>query len=283
MARNIQFKVGLFIIITSVMILSFIGYVAYKKGFFAKQQTYTLSSKSGENLTEGMPVVFSGFKIGQVDALELNSDGLVMIKIKVPDQHIKWIRADSIFILEKPLIGSARIYIATANLNSPPLPETVIPQIVEVNDINNAIKNIKPILEKIGSIADNIETLIANLADPDGDLTKILSNTRNVTLQADGILKKVDAMAEKTDEQLYGSQGVLTHVQTILKDLIVKLKKMDPVLDNIHKISADTADTTRDLKILRQDIDSMVADINNVVNDIDKLIPLKKETQLKLP
>ncbi len=283
MARNIQFKVGLFIIITSVMILSFIGYVAYKKGFFAKQQTYTLSSKSGENLTEGMPVVFSGFKIGQVDALELNSDGLVMIKIKVPDQHIKWIRADSIFILEKPLIGSARIYIATANLNSPPLPEAVIPQIVEVNDINDAIKNIKPILEKIGSIADNIETLIAKLADPDGDLTKILSNTRNVTVQADGILKKVDAMAAKTDEQLYGSQGVLAHVQTILKDLIVKLKKIDPVLDNIHKISADTADTTRDLKILRQDIDGMVADINNVVNDIDKLIPLKKETQLKLP
>ena len=283
MARNIQFKVGLFIIITSVMILSFIGYVAYKKGFFAKQHTYTLSSKSGENLTEGMPVVFSGFKIGRVDSLELNSDGLVMIKIKVPDQHIKWIRADSIFILEKPLIGSPRIYIATANLNSPPLPETVIPQIVEVNDINDAIKNIKPILEKIGSIADNIETLIANLADPDGDLTKILSNTRNVTLQADGILKKVDAMAAKTDEQFYGSQGVLAHVQTILKDLIVKLKKIDPVLDNVHKISADTADTTRDLKILRQDIDSMVADINNVVNDIDKLIPLKKETQLKLP
>ncbi len=283
MARNIQFKVGLFIIITSVMILSFIGYVAYKKGFFAKQHTYTLSSKSGENLTEGMPVVFSGFKIGRVDSLELNSDGFVMIKIKVPDQHIKWIRADSIFILEKPLIGSPRIYIATANLNSPPLPETVIPQIVEVNDINDAIKNIKPILEKIGSIADNIEALIANLADPDGDLTKILSNTRNVTLQADGILKKVDAMAAKTDEQLYGSQGVLAHVQTILKDLIVKLKKMDPVLDNIHKISADTAETTRDLKMLRQDIDGMVADINNVVNDIDKLIPLKKETQLKLP
>jgi phospholipid/cholesterol/gamma-HCH transport system substrate-binding protein len=283
MSRNIQFKVGLFIIISSVMILSFVGYVAYKKGFFAKQHTYTLSSKSGENLTEGMPVVFSGFKIGRVDSLELNEDGLVIIKIKVPDQHIKWIRADSIFILEKPLIGSSRIYIATANLNSPQLPETVIPQIVEVNDINDAVKNIKPILEKIGSIADNIETLISNLADPDGDLTKILSNTRNFTRQADGILKKVDAMAEKTDEQLYGSQGVLAHVQTILKDLIVKLKKIDPVLDNIHKISADTADTTRDLKILRQDIDSMVDDINKVVNDIDKLIPLKKETQLKLP
>jgi len=57
MPRNIQFKVGLFIIITSVMIVAFIGYVAYKKGVFAKEHTYTLSSKSGENLTEGMPVV----------------------------------------------------------------------------------------------------------------------------------------------------------------------------------------------------------------------------------
>jgi phospholipid/cholesterol/gamma-HCH transport system substrate-binding protein len=283
MPRNIQFKVGLFIIITSVMIVAFIGYVAYKKGVFAKEYTYTLSSKSGENLTEGMPVVFSGFKIGRVDSLELNTAGLVVIKIKVPDQHVRWVRADSVFILEKPLIGSARIYVATANLNAPALSEGATPQIIEANDINDTVKSIKPILEKISSITHHVETLTSNLADPGGDVAKILSNAKNASQRVDGILKKVDAMAAKTDEQFYGSQGVLAHIQTILKDLIVKLKKMDPVLDNIHKISADTADTTGDLKLLRQDIDRMVHDINGVVNDIDKLIPLKKETQLKLP
>jgi phospholipid/cholesterol/gamma-HCH transport system substrate-binding protein len=283
MPRNIQFKVGLFIVITSVMIVAFIGYVAYKKGVFAKEHTYTLSSKSGENLTEGMPVVFSGFKIGRVDSLELNTAGLVMIKIKVPDQHIRWVRADSVFILEKPLIGSARIYVATANLSAPALSEEAIPQIVEANDINDAVKSIKPILEKISSITHHVETLTSNLADPGGDMAKILSNAKNATQRVDGILQKVDAMASKTDEQLYGSQGALTHVQTILKDLIVKLKKMDPVLDNIHRISADTADTTKDMKDLRQDIDSMVNDMNALLNDIDRLIPLKKETHLKLP
>jgi phospholipid/cholesterol/gamma-HCH transport system substrate-binding protein len=283
MPRNIQFKVGLFIIITSVMIVAFIGYVAYKKGVFAKEHTYTLSSKSGENLTVGMPVVFSGFKIGRVDSLELNAASLVVIKIKVPDQHLRWVRADSVFILEKPLIGSARISVATATLDAPALSEETIPKIVEANDINDAVKSIKPILEKISSITHHVETLTSNLADPGGDLTKILSNTKNATKQADGILKKVDAMAEKTDEQFYGSQGVLAHIQTILKDLSVKLRKMDPVLDNIHKISADTADTTGDVKLLRQDIDRMIHDINSLVNDIDKLIPLKKETHLKLP
>jgi phospholipid/cholesterol/gamma-HCH transport system substrate-binding protein len=265
------------------MIISFIGYVAYKKGFFTKEHTYTLSSKSGENLTEGMPVVFSGFKIGRVDSMELNSDGLVIIKIRVPDQHIKWIRAESIFILEKPLIGSARIYIATANLNSPPLPEKVIPRIVEANDINEAIKNVKPFVEKINAIADNIQILTSTLAEPDGDMNKILSNAKDITRQIDGILKKVDTMAVKTDERIYGKEGVLLHITTLLKDMIVKLKKLDPILDNMNKISADTADTTKDMKLLRKDIDSMVNDITGMVNDIDKLIPFKKETQIKLP
>jgi phospholipid/cholesterol/gamma-HCH transport system substrate-binding protein len=283
MPRNIQFKVGLFIIITSLMIVSFIGYVAYKKGVFAKEQTFTLVSKSGENLTEGMPVVFSGFRIGRVDSLELNADGLVVIKIKVPDRHIRWIRAESVFILEKPLIGSARINVATANLSAPPLPVDAVPQIVEANDINDAVKSIKPILEKISSITHHVETLTSNLADPGGDMTKILSQARNATERVDGILKKVDGMAAKTDEQLYGNQGALTHVQTILKDIILKLKKMDPVLDNIHRISDDTADTTKDMKALRQDIDGMVNDINTLLKDIDRLIPLTKETQLKLP
>jgi phospholipid/cholesterol/gamma-HCH transport system substrate-binding protein len=230
-----------------------------------------------------MPVVFSGFRIGRVDSLELNADGLVVIKIKVPDRHIRWIRAESVFILEKPLIGSARINVATANLSAPPLPVDAVPQIVEANDINDAVKSIKPILEKISSITHHVETLTSNLADPGGDMTKILSQARNATERVDGILKKVDGMAAKTDEQLYGNQGALPHVQTILKDLILKLKKMDPVLDNIHRISDDTADTTKDMKALRQDIDGMVNDINTLLKDIDRLIPLTKETQLKLP
>jgi phospholipid/cholesterol/gamma-HCH transport system substrate-binding protein len=283
MLHKIQFKVGLFIVITTLLIIAFISYVAYKKGFFANEHTYTLSSKSGENLTEGMPVVFSGFKIGRVHSLELNSDGLVIIKIKVPDRHIKWIRMDSVFVLEKPLIGSARIYVATANLNSPSLSEGVRPQVVEANDINDAVKNVKPILEKITNIANNIEQLSSNLANPGGDLSKILGNARNATAQIESILKRVDAMALKTDDRIYGRDGVLTNITAILKELVIKLKKLDPVLDNINKISADTSDTTKDMKLLRQDIDNTVNAINGLVNDVDKLIPLKKEPRIKLP
>ena len=54
MSQRIEFKVGLFITITTVLIMASIGYVFYQKGIFARVHTYTLSSKTGETLAEGM-------------------------------------------------------------------------------------------------------------------------------------------------------------------------------------------------------------------------------------
>jgi phospholipid/cholesterol/gamma-HCH transport system substrate-binding protein len=83
MIQRIEFKVGLFILITSLLILASIGYVAYRKGVFSTVYTYTLSSQTGENLTEGMPVAVWGFTIGRVSSLELNDKGIVLIRIKI--------------------------------------------------------------------------------------------------------------------------------------------------------------------------------------------------------
>lgn len=65
MAKNIERKVGLFILITTALIVASVVYIAYKKDVFTPTHTYTLSSKSGDNLTEGMPVVFPGSRSGR--------------------------------------------------------------------------------------------------------------------------------------------------------------------------------------------------------------------------
>jgi phospholipid/cholesterol/gamma-HCH transport system substrate-binding protein len=84
-----EYKVGLFIICTTIVICLTLLYLAKEKGFFTTVHTFTLSSKTGEGFTEGMPVVFSGFNIGKVHALELNDKGIVLIKIKIPQRHVK--------------------------------------------------------------------------------------------------------------------------------------------------------------------------------------------------
>jgi phospholipid/cholesterol/gamma-HCH transport system substrate-binding protein len=312
-----EFKVGLFIVSTTVIILAALFYLAYEKGFFANVYTFTLSSKSGDGFTVGMPVVFSGFNIGKVSELELNDKSIVLIKIKIPQRHVKWLKVDSAFILYRPLIGAARIVVITNNLNSSALPVDKITEVETVNDINDTIKKVQPLIEKITQIAENLERLSNNLADPRGNLSRILGNAEKITttlstkksllemavadqesiksvhealkkvkdivVGVDNVLKKVDKMADKTDEQLYGKEGTLPQINKILKDIAGKLQKLDTTVDNINKLSKDTSEGMKDFRMLRSDLDDAVNAIDDVVKKLDTLISSKKDPEFKLP
>lgn len=301
-----------------------IGYVAYKKGMFSKVYTYTLSSQTGENLTEGMPVAVWGFTIGRVSSLELTDQGKVLIRIKIPERHNRMIRADSKFILDKPLIGSSRIVVKTTNLNGLPLSPQTIPELTESNDINEIIKRAQPIVDKADRIMGNVEAITANLADPKGNVNRILGDAetlvsrfskrdsllemaigdpesiksiqdalkglREIAGKADGILKRVDGimlrvdgMAGKTDEELYGRDGVLPQFRNILRDLLAKLVKIDATFDNINKISTEAADSTKDMKGLRDELDETITAIGKLAGEIDRMIPFKSKPEIRLP
>lgn len=305
-----EFKVGLFIVSTTLIILAALVYLAYEKGFFARIYTFTLSSKSGDGLMEGMPVVFSGFDIGKVSDLELNDKGIVIIKIKIPEKHVKWIKADSSFVLYRPLIGAARILVTTDNLESPPLTEDKIVAMSTVNDINDAITKVQPLLEKITQIAENLEQLTYNLSNPQGDLSRIMNNAQKITSTLSSkksilemavddeasiksiheslrkikdIVAKIDKLADKTDEQLYGQEGTLPTINKILKDVSSKLQSLNKTVDNINKISQDTSEGMKNFRILRSDIDDTVNAIDDVAKKLDELLSAKKEPEFKLP
>ncbi len=317
MPLKIEHKVGLFIIITVLIVVAGLFFMAYKKGLFHKEYTYELSSKTGDGLTMGMPVIFSGFKIGNVSDLELTEQGVVLVRFSVPSEHVRWLKTDSRFILEKPLIGSPRINVKTENMASAPLSATQRPEVTEVNDINETIKRFQPIIDKANQIVANVEKITANIADPNGEVRGILKNAqkitgnftdkksaleiavgdpesikaiydslrklRDITAKAEDILKKADTMAGKTDDRIYGPDGVLSEVSAILKDLLQKMKKLDVSLDNVNKITTEASDAAKDLKVLRSDFDAGIRAIGDLANDIDKKIPFKKEPEIKLP
>jgi phospholipid/cholesterol/gamma-HCH transport system substrate-binding protein len=323
MTLRIELKVGLFLAIATLLLLAAIGYVAYQKGVFSKDYTYTLSSTTGENLTEGMPVVFWGFRIGRVSAMELTERG-VLIRIKVPERHNRVIRADSKFVLDKPLIGSPRIVVDTSNIDGPPLSPNFVPELTVSNDINELIKQVKPIATKIDEIAANVIRITANLADPGGHVNRILAEAetitsrfakkesilemlvsnpesiqsihtsliqfKEITQRVDDILEKVDGLAQRADglaekggEEIYGREGVLPLVRDILRDLIGKLAKLDTALINVNLITGEAADAAKDLKVLRKELDAAVIAIGSLADELDRKIPFKARPEIKLP
>ena len=289
MPKRIELKVGLFIVITSLLVIISVLYIAYSKGYFAKEQIYTLSIKSGQEISEGMPLFFSGFKIGKVEKLELNDQGLVHVKITIPDQHAKWIRTSSTFSINKPLIGSSKLVVSTPDLNSPPLSPKIIREIFIVDDINETIKKLDPILENINKVVANIEGITGKLSEKKSLIEMAVGTPQSTQSihdsikKANDLLSKLDKIASKTDEQVFGNDGALPLVRKILKDILVKLEKLNTTLDNVTNMSSDAAASTKDLKLLRSQIDSTVNSIGNLINEIDKLIPFKKEPKIKLP
>jgi phospholipid/cholesterol/gamma-HCH transport system substrate-binding protein len=250
-----EIKVGLFIVCTAIIICLALLYLAQEKGFFTRHDTFTLASRSGDGFTEGMPVEFSGFTIGKVQKLELNNKGIVLIKIKIPQKHVKWIRKDSTFTLYRSLIGTARVVVTTDNLNSEPLPEGKIPEVQTVNDINDSIEKVQPLLDKITQIAENLERVSA----------------------------KVDIMVGKADVHVFGSDGTMPQFNKILKDVNGKLEKLNPTVDNINKISTEASEGLKDIGILRSNLDDTLNAVEDLAKGVDSIISTKKEPEIKLP
>ena len=316
MALKTEFKVGIFIIITTLLIMAALGYVAYKKDVFSKVYTYTLSSKTGENIAEGTPVVFWGFNIGQVSSMELTETG-VLIQIKIPERNNRVIRTGSRFVLEKPLLSSSRIIVYTDNLKALPLQPAAVPELTVSDDINELLKRVQAIAEKMDRIAGNMTTITGDMADPQGNMKRILKNAdkvmsllaekesllemvvgnkesvktaqeiintaRDVAVRTDGVIQKIDTLTSKTDERFYGSDGVFTLLRNILNDLMTNLEKIEITLDSLNKISSNASDATEDLTALRSNIDEMIMSIRILVEDLDSIIPFKDESEIKLP
>ncbi|HOW52122.1 MAG TPA: MlaD family protein [bacterium] len=312
-SKSIQYKVGLFIVTTIVLIILAGLFIAYKKDLFADLAMYRLQSESGEGLTQGMPVLFSGFEIGKVKDLELSDKGQVVITITVPRKHVRWIREESTFTLEKPLVGTPRIVVRTENPEGKELSYNKIVPIKTIDDINEVIKKAQPLVERIQSVADNID----RMTNADSELNKIIADTRKMTKMlsekksllematgdkkgqetlmktleqvaaitetVDGTMKRIDGMVAKADEAVLGDKGSIAIVNNILTDIEGKFKRLDTLIDNAITMSADLQGTTQDINLVRKEVEETISSVNKLIQDVRNSLPFEQKKEIKLP
>jgi len=304
--------VGLILILFLFLVFTSGIFIIFKKGIFTKTIDYTLISKTGNGLSEGMPIMFSGFKIGTVDELELSEEGNVKITIKIPLKHKKWIRKGTKFILEKPLIGSPAIIIKTDNMETPLLDHQEIQKISVIDDINEVIKQARPVLDQILQITQNINILTNKESDIaktlkninrisnklrkketvtemiTGDkysaknIAKLTKNLKIISQQTLDSIRKINGLIDSSKTQIIGKQGVFPNINTILRDLINKLKKFEFLVYNINKTGENIATSTTEIKALQQQIDDLIDTSNEMIKKINSYLPAK-EKEIELP
>lgn len=314
--NKLHFKVGLFAVASLVLAAAFVLYLLHARGFFEDTFHVQLAASSADGVAPGVPIVFSGIEIGRVASLGLNDNGGIIIRAEFLGRNAKWLKENSTFTLDKPIVGGAKIRVDSPDLDAPPLPDNAtmllvtsdiskeIPVLVE--RVKAILANVEHLTRKDGEINTtlaNVETMTERMTGDYGMLegllgspekaravTDSLDKTRALIGKLDGLAAKVDGMAAKTDTWLFAQDGMaeqtrasLAQVKLMLDDAQSSLKKADAVMANAVAISADVKAGTQDIAKLRTEIDDAVRNANALVNEINKKWPFARDPEVKLP
>lgn len=316
MFKNLHLKVGIFIVTVIMLALGFAIYVLHARGFFEQQQHLRLAASSAEGISPGMTITFSGMPIGQVTGVGLSEAGGIVIQAEISQDGAKWVRTDSSFTLDKPIVGGAKIKVNSPNLNSPRLPDKAtvllltsdptqeIPVLIE--RVKNILANVEHITRKDGELngtLSNVNTVTTRMTGKYGVLEGVLGSEENarpvvnslknlesLTVRLNQVSTKVDVMLAKTDRWMFAEGGLseqskqsLAQVRAMLMDAQGSLKRVDALLKNAVDISANVKDGTQDLDKLRADVDDSVRKANDLLGDINRIWPFGKDAEMKLP
>ena len=307
--NKLHFKVGLFTLATLLFGAAFLVYLLYARGYFEHTYRLQLAAASADGVAPGVPLVFSGIVIGSVTSLGLNDGGGIVIQLELPARQAKWLKQDSVYTLDKPLLGSPKISVDSGNLSGPDLPENstmllLTPDInkeipVLIGQVKAILANVEHLTRKDGEVnatLANLKTVTGRMTGEYGMLESVLGSpekARAVTDSLDqtrALIVKLDGLAGKTDQWLYAQNGVadstreaLAQVRLMLNDAQSSLKKADALMTNAVEISADVKEGTQDIATLRAEIDDAVRKASALVNEINNKWPFARDPEVKLP
>lgn len=307
--RNLGVKVGMLIAFTVMVIGGFIVYVLFSRGVFEATQRLTLLADNAEGASIGMDLTFSGFPIGRVRRIALREDGKVRIDVDVPRKDAHWLRSTSIFTLEQPLVGGARIRAFTADLKQAPLADGAERPVLRGDtseEIPRMVASMRAVLENLEQMTHagsslqesirNAHTVTGRMAGKYGVLGGVLGtddNARKVIAsldRANALLGTLDGLLSKVDQRVLGAGGVVDETQkavmaanAILGEVRASLKKVDGILADAQVVGANTKAATTDLGALRAEVEASLRKVAALIDEINRKWPFERDTKIRLP
>lgn len=300
--RNMQWKVGLLLALVLASAIAFAGYVLVRHGLFEKYFYVRLHVHTADNMDVGMPVVFSGLRIGNVDAMNLLPQGNVEVVLKLPARYLRWIRSDSVFYLDKPLIGAASIRVLPGEPSAPPLPADAIRQLAD----DGGATSTRVMLLKLHAILDNVQMMTTEgsplrngvqdlsvvskrMAGEYGvlqgltgneararELTEALTGLKKTSANLQALTARLDAMTSKADDKIFRPDGMADQTEKLLQETRTALKHLDATLRNAENASTD-------LSLLRGQIEASLHKTNQMLDELNRRWPFAKSPTPELP
>jgi phospholipid/cholesterol/gamma-HCH transport system substrate-binding protein len=299
---HVETKAMILLGLVAALIIAFVLYVMYARGVFEPTQRLVLTTENSEGVIPGMDMTFAGFPIGRVRRVELAKDGKVQVLVDVSKSDAKWLRASSVFTLERSVVGETRLRAFTGVLDDAPLKDGDVRPILRgdvtaeipglVATARSLLNNLESMTAEGSSVAgslENLKTLTGRLSGRYGLLSGALGDEEAKKFV--GTLQRLDGLLAKTDQRLYGKKGVVddaqaavVELQGVLQDARATLKRVDAVLVEAQAVGANARVATEDLGALRGEVDASLRKVNRLVDQVNRKWPFAgKNEEIKLP
>jgi phospholipid/cholesterol/gamma-HCH transport system substrate-binding protein len=316
--KSLGVKVGVLLAVAAMVAVSLVVYVLYARGVFNEFQRLTLVTNNADGVSPGMDLTFAGFPIGRVRRLSLEDDGKARIHVLVPVSEAQWLRAGTVFTLEVPLVGAARLRAHTdpTHMQDPKLPDRAERPVLR-GDINaefpQMVATLRGVLENVDRITDpgssldeslkNVRAVTERMAGKQGVLGAALGGEDNakkllqtidranaLLASLNGVSVRLDGVLSKTDQRVYGAGGIADETQkavvranAILADVGVSLKKVDAILADAQAVASNAKVATTDLAALRAEVEASLRKVGALIDEINRKWPFERDTKVKLP
>ena len=272
--EGLERKTGLFLALAALLVVGALVAALVRQGVFTQTTPLLFFANTAQGISKGMPVQLYGFKIGAVDAVSLETNGSVRVRLQVENEYLRLISRGSTARLGKEgLIGVSVVEIVPGPAGAPTVAQNDLLKFERAGDFSTMAEDlsaqIRPILADLKSLTESINR-------PDGDIRQILRNSRQASAElaaaarewgkfaanADqgmaGVLAKADKAVDKVDTTFAKATATVDKLDASLARMPELMLKLDRTLTNVEAASADLPQTMRDARAAAREGRAMI-------------------------
>lgn len=275
--EKMELRVGIFALLFVGVLVAVLAYVGIKKDLFADRISFKVISTTGENVERGIPVRLSGFRIGQVDDVNLSSVGKVEVEIKILEKYHAWFRKDSqIILVQGGFIGNTYLQLVPGSPASPILKEDSVITLNRIGGIDEIIAEAMPVIEDLKNIVANVKGITHQLLDEQGPVQNILGNVEAMSHDLRsrqgliGYLTRDPEPVKKIDALLANSNKAMERINHLVGTASHRVEDLEPLQKEAVVLVKEVTGFVEELRKFREDLQPAVDNTIAVTGDIRK-------------
>lgn len=225
--------------LTLVVVVLFAGagyWVAESRGAFEARTVFRLQTDSAEGLTRGMKVVYKGFRLGQLQTLELQPDGQVRATVEVLARHAGFFRQGATLKLSKDKIVTNELVLQASGDAGPALADGTTIALVRDDLTADLAKRVEPLLQ-------SVNTLLLQLSDPKLGVQATLTESRQTMAQTSAAMRQTTQLLAQIGDPNTGLSPLLVQTRETMGALMPLAQQGQATLGEVERSLVQTRGT----------------------------------------